>query len=141
MTTTQAADQRPTTRPVQTTRVTDPHRLHDAFMAGVNAHDPDDLLALYDTDGLAVELDGSQARGADAMRAMITGLTTAIRHIEGTTRKIFVVGDVCLSSASWTADVVLPDGTTLTQSGVTAEVSVRQPDGSWRFLIDDPMFV
>lgn len=122
------------------TRITDPAQIHGAFMAAVNARDVEAVLALYDTDGVAVELDGSECSGPAAMRAMVEGLVGAITHIEGSTRKLFVVGDVALGSGSWTAQVALPDGTTIEQRGTTAEVSRRQPDGTWRLVIDDPLF-
>ena len=96
--------------------------------------------ALYDTAGIAVQLDGSEAVGEPAMRAMFDALTGAIRHIDGTTRKLFVSGDIALSSATWTAEITLPDGSTVMQEGTTAEVSRREPDGSWRVVIDDPLF-
>ncbi|SEQ79309.1 YybH family protein [Microlunatus flavus] len=120
--------------------VTEPEQLHHAFLGATNAHDVDALLALYDPAGLAVQLDGGLARGEDELRTMAEGLASAIARIDGSTRKLYVAGDVALSSASWTADVVLPDGTTLRQSGTTAEVLRRQPDGTWRMLIDDPVF-
>ena len=120
--------------------LTAPDQIHDRFMRATNEKDVDGLLALYDTAGVAVQLDGSEAVGEPAMRAMLDGLTTAIRHIDGTTRKLFVSGDIALSSADWTAEIVLPDGSTVTQGGTTAEVSRRQPDGTWRVVIDDPLF-
>jgi uncharacterized protein (TIGR02246 family) len=139
MTTAEAPATEP--RTVDPARITDPTQIHDAFMGATNAKDVEALLALYDTDGIAVQLDGGQASGADAMRAMFAGLTSAIAHIDGTTRKLFVAGDLALSSASWTAEVVLPDGTVVEQHGTTAEVSRRLPDGTWRMVIDDPRFV
>ncbi len=82
--------------------ITHPDQVHDWFTKAVDDEDVDGLLALYDTDGTAVELDGSE---------------------------------------TWAAEIVRPDGTVVTQRGVTAEVSVRQPDGTWLPVIDDPMFV
>lgn len=137
MTTTAPATERPSTQPGS---LTDPMQIHDAFMTATNAKDVDALLALYDTNGIAVQLDGGQASGPEEMRAMFAGLTSAITHIVGETRKVFVAGDVALSSARWTAEIVLPDGSVVEQSGTTAEVSRRQPDGTWRIVIDDPLF-
>jgi len=122
------------------TPLTAPDQIHDEFMRATNAKDVDGLLAMYDVNGLAVELDGTQCSGAAAMRAMIEGLTGAIRHIDGATRKLFVAGDIALSSATWTAEIALPDGQVIQQQGITAEVSQRQSDGTWKMLIDDPMF-
>ena len=121
--------------------VTDPHLLHDRFMQVTNAHDAQGMVDLYEPDGVAVLLEGGQVSGPDGLRAMADGLTGAIRHIDGSTRKLLVAGDIVLSSARWTAEIVLPDGSVVVQEGVTAEVSRRQPDGSWRFVIDDPLFV
>jgi uncharacterized protein (TIGR02246 family) len=120
--------------------VTHPDQIHDTFTKAVNASDVDALLDLYDPDGVVVELDGSLTTGSDAMRASFEALAGAIRHIDGTDRKIFVAGDIALTSGSWTAEIELPDGTVVTQQGVTAEVSRRQADGTWRLVIDDPMF-
>ena len=124
----------------RTGAITGPDQIHQAFLQATNSDDVDALLALYDPDGIAVQLDGTECSGAAAMRTMFTDLTAMIRHIDGDTRKVFVAGDLALTSGTWTAEVVLPDGTTVQQSGTTAEVSRRQPDGTWKLVIDDPMF-
>lgn len=140
MTITENTHPNPSTPQPPSTGVTDPHQLHTAFMAATNDHDVEAMLALYEPGGTAVGLDGAEVRGPEALRAMVVGLTTAIRRIEGGTRKVVVAGDLALSSGTWTADVVLVDGTVVQQSGVTAEVSRRQADGTWKFVVDDPLF-
>jgi uncharacterized protein (TIGR02246 family) len=121
--------------------VSHPDQIHGTFLTAVNAKDVDALLDLYDPDGINVELDGSQTTGRDALRASFAGLAGAVRRIEGSTRKVFVAGDVALTSSTWTAEFVLPDGSIVQQQGTSTEVSRRQPDGTWRIVIDDPMFV
>jgi uncharacterized protein (TIGR02246 family) len=124
-----------------TVTITHPDQIHAAFEAAANAHDVDAMLALYDTDGIAVELDGSPTTGREAMRASFEGLLAGLRHITGTDRKLFVAGDVALLSGTWTAQFGEPDGSIVEAEGVTAEVAVRQADGSWLLVIDDPSFV
>jgi uncharacterized protein (TIGR02246 family) len=124
-----------------TMAITHPDQIHRRFLQAVNAKDADAVLAMYDPDAVNVELDGSQTTGRDALRASFTGLVGAVRHIEGGTRKIFVAGDIALTSGTWTAEFVLPDGSVIEQQGTSTEVSRRQPDGTWRIVIDDPMFV
>ncbi|MBN9795232.1 MULTISPECIES: nuclear transport factor 2 family protein [unclassified Pseudonocardia] len=122
--------------------ITHPAQIHDAFETAVNAGDVDALLALYDTErGVVVEFDGSETTGPDALRTSFEAMTATIRRLEGTDRKLVVADDVALTSASWTAEIVLPDGSVVTQQGTTAEVSRRRPDGSWAVVIDDPLFV
>ena len=38
----------------------------------------------------------------------------------------------------WTASATAPDGTTVEMTGKAIEIVRRQPDGTWRFAIDDP---
>ncbi len=120
--------------------ISHPNELHQAFMKATNDKDLDGALDLYAVDGLAINIDSTQSLGRDAIEVMLTGLFGVMESIEGTTRKIYVNGDVALTSADWKGQVRQPDGTVQTMSGTTTEVSVRQPDGSWKIVIDDPLF-
>jgi uncharacterized protein (TIGR02246 family) len=122
------------------TTANDPAELHTLFAAAINDKDADALLALYEPDGVAIHLDGSTRTGPAALRAMVDELLTTIQHIEGETRKVLVAGDIALMSAAWRARVTTPDGEGQA-TGTTAEVARRRPDGTWRWVIDDPLFV
>lgn len=117
-----------------------PKELHDLFSAAVNARDTEALVALYEPDGLAVHLDGETYTGEAALRRMMADLLAAVHRFDGVSRKVLVNGDLALTSASWTGEFRTPDGEVRQASGTTAELSRRQPDGSWRFVIDDPAF-
>lgn len=117
---------------------TEPAELHTLFTAAINGRDADALLALYEPAGLAVHLDGSTCEGEAALREMIDELLATIEHIDGETRKVIVAGDIALTSATWRARLAGPDDAT--GEGTTAEVARRQPDGTWRWVIDDPAF-
>ena len=117
-----------------------PSEIHDYFTNAVNQHDAEAVLAMYDPAGVAVQLDGSKVTGREAILAMCEGLVGALRQIKGTTRTLFVSGVLALTSGDWIAEIVLPDGSVTTAQGTTAEVSRRQPDGTWLVVIDDPMF-
>lgn len=121
--------------------VTEPNQIHERFLHAVTERDMDAMMELYAPDGVAVDLGGGECVGHDAIRSMLSDFVASVGSMSGTTRKLFVAGDVALSSASWTAEFVGPDGSTQTQTGITAEVLVRQPDGSWRMVIDDPTFL
>ena len=110
-----------------------PEDLHGLFLDGVNGKDVDALLALYEPDSVTLGLDGSRLTDQAALRAMLTGFVGAVDRIDGQTRKVIVHGDYALMSATFNAN-----GGQI--SGVTGEVARRQPDGTWRFLIDDPVF-
>ncbi|WP_173062496.1 YybH family protein [Phytohabitans houttuyneae] len=110
-----------------------PEDLHQLFVDGVNRKDVDALLALYEPDSVTIGLDGTRHADHASLGAMLSGLLAAVDRIEGETRKVVVHGDHALMSASFRAV-----GGEL--AGVSGEVAHRQPDGTWRFLIDDPTF-
>lgn len=119
---------------------THPGELHELFAAAVNAKDADALLALYEPDGLAVGMAGETYSGPPALRAMVDGLLASINHIDGESRRVHIAGDLALTSARFRGEFVGPDGTVAPGSGTSAELARRQPDGTWRFVIDDPTF-
>jgi ketosteroid isomerase-like protein len=110
-----------------------PEDLHKLFLDGVNDKDVDALLALYEPDSVTLGLDGARLADEAALRAMLTGFVGMVDRLDGGTRKVVAHGDYALMSATFTAN-----GGAV--SGVTGEVARRQPDGTWRFLIDDPAF-
>jgi len=118
-----------------------PEELHQLFAACVNAHDIDALLALYEHDSTAADLEGHSLQGTDNLRAFLLGFLSIVKQIDGGTRKALVSGDIALLSSTWQAVLTAPDGGIATVTGTSAEVARRQSDGTWRFLIDDPQFV
>lgn len=121
--------------------ISDLYKIHDQFLAAVAARDVDALMTMYADDALALDATGAQCSGPAEIEAMLTAFVTAVRGMTGTTRKILVSGDVALTSATWSGEAVGPDGTVQTLTGITAEVSRRMPDGTWRMIIDDPVFL
>ena len=69
---------------------------------------------------------------------MLTGLVSIVDHIEGETRRVTVRDDLALLSGGWRATGTGPDGQPAALTGTNTEIARRQPDGSWRFVIDDP---
>lgn len=118
-----------------------PEELHRLFVACVNAHDIDALLALYEQDSTAADLEGHPLQGTDNLRAFLRGFLSLVKHIDGGTRKVLVSGNIALLSSTWHAVLAAHDGGMTTVTGISAEVARRQSDGTWRFLIDDPQFV
>jgi ketosteroid isomerase-like protein len=72
------------------------------------------------------------------LRAMLTGLVSIVDHIEGETRRVTVRDDLALLSGGRRATSAGPDGQPAALTGTNAEIARRQPDGSRRFVIDDP---
>ena len=119
----------------------EPTELHRLVTAGVNAHDVNALMELYEPDPAGRNLAGQAYHGADSLRQLLDGLVSAAQEFELSTRNVLVTDDVALMSGDWYAVLATPEGATTRIEGTAAEVARRQPDGTWRFLIGDPTFI
>jgi uncharacterized protein (TIGR02246 family) len=113
--------------------VSQPQEIHQAIEDAFNAKDVDGLAALYEADARMVAPDGSVAVGTEAIReqwqfALAMGAPMRLR-----TRFCIEIGDVALLRNDWNLDS--PD---VEMASSACEVVRRQPDGSWRYIIDHP---
>lgn len=115
-----------------------PEECDRLFGEYASAGDVEGLVSLYEPDACLVGPDGSQAVGLEAIRAALSpfagGSVTMHMHVVKTVRG----GDLAVLTNEWRATGRQPDGRPLEISGRAIEVVRRQPDGSWRFVVDDP---
>ena len=116
-----------------------PEEIHALIAAALNAGDRDAFTTLHEPMAtVVVPPDGRRVTGADAIRdaiAPILALRPAMR-IE-VVDKIQSDG-LALTQGRWTLSG--HDGHELiAMSGLGTMVSRRQPDGSWRIVLDNPL--
>jgi ketosteroid isomerase-like protein len=104
-----------------------PEDLGRYFLERANAGDVEGLVALYEPGAVLAFPPGRLATGHDQIRQVYAELL-ASRPSFGSAGQHPVIrnGDLALTSTR------LPGG------GATVEVARRQPDGSWRWVIDQP---
>jgi enoyl-CoA hydratase len=116
-----------------------PEDLQHLFAERANAGDLDGLIALYEDGAAFVGPDGTDATGDDSIRDRLEGLLTMAPRITPTDSRAVIAGDVALLSNRWRMTLG-PDGEGRAGlEGTSTEVARRQPDGSWRYVIDDPV--
>lgn len=94
-------------------------------MARVNAGDVEGLLDLFEPDAVMAYDGGEVAVGHDALRRVFDAMLAAGTKLTlGDQQPVLRFGDLALTS------------THLADGGITAEVSRRQPDGTWRWVLD-----
>jgi uncharacterized protein (TIGR02246 family) len=113
--------------------MTDAGDIHRSVEDAFNAGDTDALVDLYEEDAAMATPDGTFVKGRDAIRGQWSGFVALGGNIQMTTRYAVVVGDTALLSNDW-----LFSGAGLELSSRTAEVARRQPDGTWKYVIDHP---
>jgi ketosteroid isomerase-like protein len=105
----------------------EPEDLSRLFVERANARDVEGLVALYESGAVLATPDGDAVRGEAEIRRFYTALAaSAPRFAPGAQHPALRVADLALTSTR------LPGG------GATAEVARRQPDGTWRWVLDRP---
>ncbi|MFD3747844.1 YybH family protein [Nocardia sp. NPDC058633] len=105
-----------------------PEDLSRLVVERLNVGDVDGLVELYESEAVLALPDGVVATGVEEIRAAYTRLI-ADRPVfqPGRQSPALRAGDLALTSSR------LPGG-----AGATVEVARRQPDGSWRWILDQP---
>jgi ketosteroid isomerase-like protein len=103
-----------------------PEDLSRLFVERANAGDLEGLVALYEPAALVAFPYGDLVVGHEAIRGVYARLLAVQpRFAAGIQRPPLINGDLALTS-------------TLTPVSTTAEIARRQPDGTWRWVVDDP---
>jgi len=110
------------------------------FERHMNAGDLDALVALYEANATLVgAADQPTAVGQAAIREALAPMIAAKARITMRVVRVERAGDdLALLYNDWSASATAPDGRTAEMSGRAIEIIRRQPDGTWRFAIDDP---
>ena len=115
-----------------------PEELDRLFASLMNAGDLDGLMALYEPQATLTPEPGTVVTGTKAIREALGGFIAAKSQVTLNSRVLAQTGDLALTTSTWDLSGVGADGKPMRLSGQSAEVARRQPDGTWRFVIDTP---
>lgn len=116
----------------------DAHLLWTQFLL---AGDLEGQVSLYEPDALMVEVPqpGPIVRGHAAIREGLSKLMALKPKFELNIQNILKCDDIAILYSRWTMTGTDPDGNDVSMTGLTSDVVRRQPDGSWLFVIDNPI--
>lgn len=104
---------------------TRPEELGRLFLQRARAGDVDGVVALYEPDAVLARPGGERLVGAAEIRTFYERFLAGRPPLESTVRAPVRNGELAITSA--------------TRAGnATVEVARRQPDGTWRWIIDQP---
>jgi ketosteroid isomerase-like protein len=106
----------------------EPEDLGRFFVERANAGDLEGLVALYEPNAVQAVPGGTPAAGTEAIRRVLGQFLAGNPKLSGVSQPALRLGDLALTSTRF-------DG------GATAEVARRRPDGTWRWIIDQPRIV
>jgi len=116
-----------------------PEELPRIFAERANAGNLEGLLALYEGGAALVGPDGDAATGEELVRRQLEGLLAMAPQVEAGESQVLLADDIALLSNRWRMTFGTGKGGGRTGfEGTSTEVARRQPDGVWRYVIDDP---
>jgi uncharacterized protein (TIGR02246 family) len=119
-------------------RTDDPANIHILFQDAFNAGDIDSLVALYEPNAVLV-VKGQPVIGQQLIRTAYEGvLARRPRMTLKTHSTVTFDSSLAVLHGDWIVEPAPADETGSTTRGLSTEVVRRQPDGSWRFVIDNP---
>ena len=116
-----------------------PEDIDRLFAERMAAGDVDAVVALYEPGGVLVALDGLVTAGHAAIRDALSQLAAMRpRMTMNLTRVVRTPTDLAVVYNDWNLSAVDAEGRPATMQGRAIEVSRRQADGTWLFVLDDP---
>jgi len=116
-----------------------PEETHALLAAAFNAGDLDALTQVYDEDAtLIVPPEGQRVSGRDAIRAALEPTMALRPSFQSDVVEKLEADGLALTHARWRI-VATAGGERMEMAGRGTIVSRRQPDGSWRIVLDNPM--
>jgi ketosteroid isomerase-like protein len=115
-----------------------PERVLEAIVTGINSGDLDSLMGLYESEAAFAIEPGQLAVGEPGIRGALTGFISMNGKLDLQVTRVLEVDDLALVTGVWSFDGTGPDGEAVRLEAQNADVLRRQPDGTWRFVIDNP---
>jgi len=115
-----------------------PEDVLQAFFHSFNRGDLDAIMAMYEPQPSLVVQPGQVAQGRAAVREALIGFLATKPTLTPEKYKIVTANDLALTVIKWNLTGTDPDGKPVRMEGTSSDVMRRQPDGQWRFVIDNP---
>jgi uncharacterized protein (TIGR02246 family) len=113
-------------------------RLDQEFMKGVATKDSRALVAaFYAPDAVLLPPGQPAVEGRENIRVALQGMMdTGVTSIKLTTKKVWSTGALAFARATYTLSLTPADGVPVEDTGKSLVCYRRQPNGSWRAILD-----
>lgn len=105
---------------------------HETLAAAYNTGDLATVLSMYDVDGIIVAEPGNPVSGKEKFETAVKAILSIKGKMKIKTVYCLQTGDIAVGRSEWS----IKDGNEVKVSAKGVEVMKRQPDGSWKVLID-----
>lgn len=110
-----------------------PEECDALFEKYLNEGNLDALVDIYEPEATLLPAPGQVATGHAAIRETLGQLISLGAKLKLTVTQTVVAGDIAVTYNDWSGQAG-----EMQLKGRAMEITRRQPDGTWRFVIDDP---
>ncbi|KQL46855.1 hypothetical protein AN963_18350 [Brevibacillus choshinensis] len=118
--------------------VMNPEDMNTAFARAYNSGDIDNLLALYEPNGILMSPQGSPDEGIQNIRKTLNDLLNLRGTMNSNNVYCIPFENIALLRANFTLNGFDASGNDMQVKGHTSEIVRRQPDGRWLYIVDHP---
>jgi len=115
-----------------------PEQVLASIVEGINTGNLDALMSLYESSAAFATQPGSLAHGLEGIRGGLAGFIAMKGTLHLNVTRVLEASGLALVIGVWSFAGTGPDGQVVSLTGHSADVLRLQPDGSWRFVIDNP---
>ena len=115
-----------------------PEEVLNSVTEGINARDLDSLMTLYEPLACFASQPGQLAKSPDGICQCLRNFTDMNGKLELKVKRVLKTNDLALVTTEWSFKGTDSDGKHVHMSAKSADVLRQQPDGTWRFVIDNP---
>ena len=115
-----------------------PAQVLRSIVEGINTGNLEALMTLYEDEAAFATQPGSLAHGLQGIRQGLAAFIAMNGTLDLKLTKVLEANGLALAIGVWSFEGTGPDGQPVRLTGQNADVLRRQPDGSWRLVIDNP---
>ena len=115
-----------------------PEQVLKSIVYGINTGDFETLVPLDEPEAVFATQPGSVTRGLPGVREALAGFIAMKGTLDLKMTRVLEASDLALVTSVWSFTGTGLDGEPEKLAARSADVLRRQPDGSWRLVIDNP---
>lgn len=115
-----------------------PEEVLSSVIDGINAGDLDSLMTLYEPLACFASQPGQLAKSPEGIRESLRGFIDMNGKLDLKVKRVLKASDLALVTSEWSFSGTGSDGKHVDITSKSADVLRQQPDGTWRFVIDNP---
>jgi ketosteroid isomerase-like protein len=115
-----------------------PGEVLDSVVEGINSGYLDSLLTFYEADACFASQPGQLAKSPEPVRQSLRSFIDLKGKLDLKVKRVLQASDLALVITEWSFSETGPAGNPVNMATKSADVLRHQPDGTWRFVIDNP---